>query len=194
MFTVSIREYFSVLNVFIVCVRNTARSKSIPLLCTHVDLYKFSTVHPLSASRSTFLNSRRDGAWHHDKIEKHLDKYIFFFFVWIFFPKIFLAQEAGYSILLIQVLIGDPSISRACWYLAFKYANATLNRNFVHAIEAGILVWVWAHVDNGLWKCSITYTKLMLIYMQGKPVVDTTQDEDWTRSSCFHHGRWGWNR
>jgi hypothetical protein len=32
--------------VFIVCIRNTARSKSIPLLCTHVDLYKFSTVHP----------------------------------------------------------------------------------------------------------------------------------------------------
>jgi hypothetical protein len=49
MFNVSIREYFSVLNVFnIVCIRNTARSKSIPLLCTHVDSYKFSTVHPPS--------------------------------------------------------------------------------------------------------------------------------------------------
>jgi hypothetical protein len=46
MFNVSIREYFSVLNVFIVCIRNTARSKSIPLMCTHVDSYKFSTVHP----------------------------------------------------------------------------------------------------------------------------------------------------
>jgi hypothetical protein len=46
MFNVSIREYFSVLNVFIVCMRNTARSKSISLMCTHVDLYKFSTVHP----------------------------------------------------------------------------------------------------------------------------------------------------
>jgi len=46
MFNVSIRECFSVLNVFIVCIRNTARSKSIPLLCTHVDSYKFSTVHP----------------------------------------------------------------------------------------------------------------------------------------------------
>jgi hypothetical protein len=46
MFNVSIREYFSVLNVFIVCIRNNARSKSIPLLCTHVDSYKFSTVHP----------------------------------------------------------------------------------------------------------------------------------------------------
>jgi hypothetical protein len=46
MFNVSIREYFSILNVFIVCIRNTARSKSIPLLCTHVNSYKFSTVHP----------------------------------------------------------------------------------------------------------------------------------------------------
>jgi hypothetical protein len=48
MFNVSIREYISVLNVSIVCIRNTARSKSIPLLCTHVDSYKFSTVHPPS--------------------------------------------------------------------------------------------------------------------------------------------------
>jgi hypothetical protein len=46
MFNVSIREYFSVLNVSIVCICNTARSKSIPLMCTHVDSYKFSTVHP----------------------------------------------------------------------------------------------------------------------------------------------------
>jgi hypothetical protein len=49
MFNVSLREYFSVLNVFIVCIRNTARSKSIPLMCTHVDSYKFSTVHPPEA-------------------------------------------------------------------------------------------------------------------------------------------------
>jgi hypothetical protein len=48
MLNVSIREYFLVLNVFIVCICNTARSKSIPLLCTHVDSYKFSTVHPPS--------------------------------------------------------------------------------------------------------------------------------------------------
>jgi hypothetical protein len=48
MFNVSIREYFSVLNVSIVCICNTARSKSIPLLCTDVDSYKFSTVHPPS--------------------------------------------------------------------------------------------------------------------------------------------------
>jgi hypothetical protein len=34
--------------VFIVCTRNTARSKSIPLMCTHVDSYKFSTVRPPS--------------------------------------------------------------------------------------------------------------------------------------------------
>ena len=46
MFNVSIREYFSVLNMFIVCIRNTARSKSNPLLCTHVDSYMFSTLHP----------------------------------------------------------------------------------------------------------------------------------------------------
>jgi hypothetical protein len=46
MFNVSIRACFSVLNVSIICIRNTARSKSIPLLCTHVDSYKFSTVHP----------------------------------------------------------------------------------------------------------------------------------------------------
>ena len=46
MFHVSIREYFSVSNVFIVCICNTARSKSNPLMCTHVDSYMFSTLHP----------------------------------------------------------------------------------------------------------------------------------------------------
>ena len=46
MFNVSIREYFSVLNVFIVCIRNTARSESNPLMCTHVDSYMFNTLHP----------------------------------------------------------------------------------------------------------------------------------------------------
>ena len=46
MFNVSIREYFLVLNVFIVCIRNTAMFKSIPLLCTHVYSYMFSTLHP----------------------------------------------------------------------------------------------------------------------------------------------------
>jgi hypothetical protein len=45
MFNVSIREYFSVLNVFIVCICNTAVFKLIPLLCTHVYSYMFSTVH-----------------------------------------------------------------------------------------------------------------------------------------------------
>jgi hypothetical protein len=48
MFNVSIRECFSGLNVSNVCIRNTARSKSIPLMCTHVDPYKFSIVHPPS--------------------------------------------------------------------------------------------------------------------------------------------------
>ena len=46
MFNVSIRECFSILNVFILCVRNMARSKSNPLLSTHVDSYMFSTLHP----------------------------------------------------------------------------------------------------------------------------------------------------
>jgi hypothetical protein len=49
MFNVSIRECFSVLNISIVCICNTTRSKSIPLMCTHVDPYKFSTVHPPSS-------------------------------------------------------------------------------------------------------------------------------------------------
>ena len=46
MFNVSIREYFSILNVFIVCIRNTAMFELIPLLCTHVYSYMFSVVHP----------------------------------------------------------------------------------------------------------------------------------------------------
>jgi hypothetical protein len=54
MFNVSIREYFSVLNVFIVCIRNTAVFKLIPVLCTHVYSYMFSTVHP--PSLETFLS------------------------------------------------------------------------------------------------------------------------------------------
>ena len=48
MFDVSICECFSVLNVFIVCMHNTAVFKLIPLLCTHVYSYTFSTVHPPS--------------------------------------------------------------------------------------------------------------------------------------------------
>jgi len=59
MSNVSIRECFSVLNMSIVCIRNTARSKSIPLLCTHVDPYKFSTVHPpRTSSKSKLLTSQ----------------------------------------------------------------------------------------------------------------------------------------
>ena len=46
MFNVSICEYFPVLNVFIVCICNTAVFKLIPILCTHVYSYMFSTVHP----------------------------------------------------------------------------------------------------------------------------------------------------
>ena len=52
MFNVSIREYFSVLNVFIVCIRNTTMFKLIPLLCTHIYSYMFSTVHPPSFNPS----------------------------------------------------------------------------------------------------------------------------------------------
>jgi hypothetical protein len=35
-------------NMYTICIRNTARSKSIPLLCTHVGSYKFRKVHPPS--------------------------------------------------------------------------------------------------------------------------------------------------
>ena len=38
--------------MYTICICNTARSKSIPILCTHVYSYMFSTVHP---PRSTFL-------------------------------------------------------------------------------------------------------------------------------------------
>ena len=51
MFNVSIHEYFSILNVYIICIRNTARSKSNPLMCTHVDSYMFSILHPLGFNR-----------------------------------------------------------------------------------------------------------------------------------------------
>jgi hypothetical protein len=33
-------------NMYTICIRNMARSKSIPLLCTHVGSYKFRKVHP----------------------------------------------------------------------------------------------------------------------------------------------------
>ena len=36
-------------NMYTICIRNTARSKSIPLLCTHVYSYMFSIVHPRAA-------------------------------------------------------------------------------------------------------------------------------------------------
>ena len=46
MFNVSIPKHFSFLNVFIVCIRNTAVFKLILLVCTHVYSYMFSTLHP----------------------------------------------------------------------------------------------------------------------------------------------------
>ena len=55
MFNVSIREYFSILNMFIVCIRNTAVFKLIPLLCTHVYSYMFSTVHPRATTTISLL-------------------------------------------------------------------------------------------------------------------------------------------
>ena len=33
-------------NMYTICIRNTARSKLIPLLCTHLYSYMFSIVHP----------------------------------------------------------------------------------------------------------------------------------------------------
>ena len=33
-------------NMYTICIRNMARSKSIPLLCTHIYSYMFSTMHP----------------------------------------------------------------------------------------------------------------------------------------------------
>ena len=33
-------------NMYIICIRNTARSKSIPLMCTYVYSYIFSTMFP----------------------------------------------------------------------------------------------------------------------------------------------------
>jgi hypothetical protein len=58
MFNVSIRECFPILNMSIVCICNTARSKSISLLCTHVDPYKFSTVHPPRGTIIRILGNR----------------------------------------------------------------------------------------------------------------------------------------
>ena len=52
MFYVNICESFSVLNVLIVFIRNTAVFKLIPLLCTHVSSYMFSRVHPPSMASS----------------------------------------------------------------------------------------------------------------------------------------------
>ena len=58
MFNVSISECFSVLNMSIVCIRDTARSKSIPLMCTHVDPYKFSIVHPPRTNHTESPNNQ----------------------------------------------------------------------------------------------------------------------------------------
>jgi hypothetical protein len=66
MSNVSIREYFSVLNVFIVCICNTAVFKIIPLLCTHVYSYMFSTVHPPSVKLKKHRNSKGRTVWGHD--------------------------------------------------------------------------------------------------------------------------------
>ena len=33
-------------NMYTICICNTARSKTIPFMCTHVYSYMFSTVHP----------------------------------------------------------------------------------------------------------------------------------------------------
>ena len=59
MFNVSIREYFLVLNVFIVCICNTAVFKLIPLLCTHVYSYMFSIVHPPRMALIDYLEAHK---------------------------------------------------------------------------------------------------------------------------------------
>ena len=46
--------------MFIVCVRYTAMFKLIPLLCTHVYSYMFSTVHPTRVVRMYVLASISD--------------------------------------------------------------------------------------------------------------------------------------
>ena len=69
MFNVSIHEYFSVVDVFIVCIRNTAVFKLIPLLCTHVYSYMFRTVHPPSERIGVTISSLEiANIKHHDII------------------------------------------------------------------------------------------------------------------------------
>ena len=46
--------------MFIVCIRNTAMFKLIPLLCTHVYSYMFSIVHPTRVVRMHVLASISD--------------------------------------------------------------------------------------------------------------------------------------
>ena len=70
MFNVSIREYFWVLNVFIVCIRNTARSKANPLMCTHVDLYMFNTVHPRAYGTMKLVSPKDLDFWE-PKVSKY---------------------------------------------------------------------------------------------------------------------------
>jgi hypothetical protein len=80
MFNVSIREYCLVLNVFIVCIRNTEMFKLIPLLCTHVYLYMFSTVHPPSADfggQQFDFGVGEESAW---RVAKSLSSF------WLCFP------------------------------------------------------------------------------------------------------------
>ena len=53
-------------NMYTICIRNMARSKSIPLLCTHIYSYMFSTVHPrrsLVSPHDTWRSSALLLAW-----------------------------------------------------------------------------------------------------------------------------------
>ena len=78
MFNVSILEYFSVLNMFIVCIRNTTMFKLIPLLRNHVYSYMFSTVHPRDSMVVRMSLSSAQRRFWYLKIENIIDIPLFF--------------------------------------------------------------------------------------------------------------------
>ena len=48
-------------NMYTICIRNTTRSKLIPLLCTHVYSYMFRKVHPPGIFYVLFKNIKKVG-------------------------------------------------------------------------------------------------------------------------------------
>jgi hypothetical protein len=95
MFNVSIRECFSVLNMSIVCIRNMARSKSIPLLCTHVDPYKFSTVHPPREDTCTNLVLVRIWKQKRNDDKRRVPTYLLVYFRPLIAKKLNISVEHG---------------------------------------------------------------------------------------------------